>query len=210
MKILIVDDHKVLRQGLTRLMSAVFPGSEISEASNGIEALELLNNLAVDVVLLDVQMPKLNGPETLKRIKELYPDLKVIMLTQFAEPALVAHCLHLGTNGFLLKDVDIDEVELAISKVLSEGNYFSPFVVDLLRKKLYKNSSLANLELSVSEYQIISMLKDGLGTKDIARKLGLTVYTVDSYRRDLLRKTKVKNVAELISLAYRTGLVTNG
>src|SRR5437868_1619328 len=109
MKILIVDDHKLFRQGLVRLIKAILPETETLESSNGIEALELLKNVAVELILLDVQMPKMNGMETLKLIKEDKPETKVIMLTQFDEAALVSYCLQLGANAFLLKDCGIDQ-----------------------------------------------------------------------------------------------------
>jgi two-component system response regulator DegU len=207
MKILVVDDHNLVRHGFVRLLELVLPLAEISEASDGQEALEMINSISFDLILLDVQMPKMNGTETLARIKAEKPSMKVIMLTQFDETALVSHCLQLGANAFLLKAGNIQDVELAISKVMSEGNYFSPFVVDIIRRRL-ASSTFADLHITSSEFQILCLLKEGIPTKDIAEKTGLTVYTVDSYRKELLRKTKTKNVAELISLAYRAGIFT--
>jgi two-component system response regulator DegU len=207
MKILLVDDHNLIRQGIIRLLKQVFPSSEILEAGNGLETLEILKSTPTDLILLDVQMPKMNGMETLKHIKEKWPQSKVIMLTQFDESALVAYCLQLGANAFLLKNGDVNEVGTAISKVLKEGHYFSPFVMKIIRKRQSKISELANLDISPIEFQLLCILKEGHSSKTISEKLGLTKLTVDSYRKELLRKTKTKNVAELVSLSYRCGLI---
>ncbi len=207
MKILIIDDHKLVRHGFVKLLELILPSAEISEAGDGFEALEIIKSSSFDLIILDVQMPRMNGTETLARIKAEKPSSKVIMLTQFDENALVSHCLELGANAFLSKGGDIQEVELAIEKVMEDGNYFSPFVIEIIRHRL-SSSTFADLHITSSEFQILGLLKDGISTKDIADKTGLTVYTVDSYRKELLKKTKTKNVAELISLVYRSGIFT--
>lgn len=208
MKILVVDDHQLVRHGFVKLLELIVPAAQIESASDGQEALDILESVSFDLVFLDVQMRKMNGTETLARIKAEKPSTKVIMLTQFDETALVAYCMELGANAFLLKAGNVEEVDLAISKVMNEGNYFSSFVTKIIRKRLSASKGFVDLNISSSEYQVLCLLKEGIPSKDIADKTGLTVYTVDSYRKALLRKTKTKNVAELISLAYRAGIYT--
>jgi DNA-binding NarL/FixJ family response regulator len=207
MNILLVDDHTLFRQSLTQQLRSSFPGFEFKEASNGLEALQLLKSACVDLVILDVQMPKMDGITTLKKIKETTPEIKVIMLTQFDERVLVLYCLQLGANSFLLKNCNTRDAELTIRRVINEGSFHSPYVNSIIQQRLSDSSEWANLDLSPREFQILSFLKEGKVSHEIANILGLTRMTVESYRKSLLQKTKMKNVAELISLAYRTGIL---
>jgi DNA-binding NarL/FixJ family response regulator len=186
----------------------MFPDAGISQASNGQNALNILETDSFDLVILDVQMPGMNGPQALAKIKDDYPATKVIMFTQYDNTALVSHCVKLGANAFLLKDGNIDEIQQTITKVIEDGNYFSPFVANIIRKTLNSPSAIANLSFSQAELQILSLLKEGEASKEIAAKTSLTSFTVDTYRKRLLQKTKTKNVVELIALAFRTGIFT--
>ena len=173
------------------------------------EALDKLNSDQIDIVLLDIQMPSLNGIDCLRKIKELHPQVKVIILTQFSEPALIVHLVALGADGFLLKDTGPNELEKAIATVIQDGHYFTELVHETLALNLGKNGQhLAQLDFSPREFQVANLLKDGLGTSEIAEKLGLAPSTISSYRKSIMNKTKSKNVAELVKLLFTTGLVT--
>ncbi len=210
-KLLVVDDHQLFRKSLVRLL-AIFPIKlELFEAGSGLDALDTLKIEQIDIVLLDIQMPNLNGIDCLKKMKELHPQVRVIILTQFDEPALIVHLVALGADGFLLKDTSPNELEKAIATVIQDGQYFTELVHETLALNVGKNGErLAQLDISPREFQVANLLKDGLGTNEIAEKLGLAPSTVSSYRKSIMDKTKSKNVAELVKLLFTTGLaVTN-
>jgi two-component system, NarL family, response regulator DegU len=209
--LLVVDDHQLFRKSLVSLL-AIFPiNLTFFEAGSGLEALDKLNSDQIDIVLLDIQMPSLNGIDCLRKIKELHPQVKVIILTQFDEPALIVHVVALGADGFLLKDTSPNELEKAIATVIQDGQYFTELVHETLVLNLGKNGErLAQLDISPREFQVANLLKDGLGTSEIANKLGLASATISSYRKSIMDKTRCKNVAELVKLLFTTGLaVTN-
>jgi two-component system response regulator DegU len=208
-KLLVVDDHQLFRKSLVRLLE-IFPiNLTLIEAGSGMEALDKLNSDQIDIVLLDIQMPSLNGIDCLRKMKELHPQVKVIILTQFDEPALIVHLVALGADCFLLKDSSPNELEKAIATVIQDGQYFTELVHETLALNLgKKGQQLAQLDISPREFQVANLLKDGLSTEEIAGKLGLATFTVSSYRKTLMKKTKSKNVADLIRLLFSIGLVT--
>lgn len=209
--LLVVDDHQLFRKSLVSLL-AIFPiNLTFFEAGSGLEALDKLNSEQIDIVLLDIQMPSLNGIDCLRKIKELHPQVKVIILTQFDEPALIVHVVALGADGFLLKDTSPNELEKAIETVIKDGQYFTELVHETLALNVGKNGErLAQIDISPREFQVANLLKDGLGTNEIANKLGLAPATISSYRKSVMDKTKTKNTAELVKLLFTTGLaVTN-
>jgi two-component system, NarL family, response regulator DegU len=204
--ILLVEDHKLVRNALARLIGSFKFPIILHEAVNGQEAIVFLQDNPTDLVLLDIQMPVLGGIETLKKMKELNIGSRVIILTQFDEAALVIYLLRHGANGFLLKDCDPDELENAIAAVMREGHYYNDLVLKVLRDGMSQSKSFASLDISPREFQVMVLLKEGKSNKEISAILGLTLRTIESYRKSLMRKTNCKNTAELVSLAYRTGI----
>ncbi len=143
-------------------------------------------------------MPNLNGIDCLRKIKGLHPQVKVIILTQFDEPALIVHLVALGADGFLLKDSSPDELEKAIETVVQDGQYFTELVHETLALNLGKNGKqLAQLDISPREFQVANLLKDGLGTNEIANKLGLAPATISSYRKSIMYKTNLRMLQSL-------------
>ena len=207
-RLLLVDDHQLFRKSLVILLSIFENKLQISEASNGLEALEVVRNNEIDIVLMDIQMPKMNGIECLKQMKETYPQTKVIILTQFDDPSLIIHLIKLRADGFLLKESHPDELERAIITVLKKGQYYTELVQETLALSLGKNGQqLAQLDISPREFQVANLLKDGCSTIEIAEKLGLSTSTISSYRKSILVKTKCRNVADLVKLLLTTGMV---
>jgi two-component system response regulator DegU len=205
--LLVVDDHQLFRKSLVRLLQVFSINLTFFEAANGFEALETLKSKKIDIVFLDIQMPEMNGIDCLKKIKALHTHIKVIVLTQFDEPALIVHLITLGADGFLLKDSNPDELEKAIRAVIQDGHYFTELVHETLALNVGKNGEhLAQLDVSPREFQVANLLKDGLGTIEIAEKLGLAPSTVSSYRKSIMQKTKCENVAQLVKLLFTTGL----
>ena len=206
-QILIVDDHKLFRESLCKMIQTFHFPSIFYQAANGEEALTSIHLSTIDVVLLDMQMPVLNGIGTMKRIKELPVKPLVIILTQFDDQALITNMLHLGANGFLSKDCEPEELERAILSVIKIGYFINQLTSAVIHKNISKNNELASIEISSRELEVMVLLKDGKSSKEIASKLGLTLHTIESYRKSLMKKTHCKNVADVVSLAYRTGMV---
>lgn len=207
-KVLLADDHTLLRKSLKTLLQAAQPKWVLREAGNGKEAIELINEFHIDVVLLDLRMPVMNGIEAARIIKKKYPQTKIIILTQYEEQSLILHFIKLGVNGFLLKNCELDELADAIKQVYYEGHYFNTLLKQAIEKavgtSLDKNVKFI---FTKNEYKLICYLCEGHNTKEIAQKMQLTEYTVDSYRKKLLRVTNTHNIAELVAFVHRTGIV---
>jgi DNA-binding NarL/FixJ family response regulator len=205
-RILLVDDHRLFRSALIRLMQSFKFPVDYFEASNGAEGMALLNTQKIDIVLLDIQMPEMGGIEMLKSIRRDGKQTKIIMLTQFQDQSLIVYLLQLGANGFLLKSCETKELEEAIQKVNSEGHYYDQQVSKAVEQNLSNEEKLSNLDITPREFQVLVLIKDGKSNKEVARNLGLTIRTIESYRKRLIKKTNSKNTIGLISLAYRTGI----
>jgi DNA-binding NarL/FixJ family response regulator len=205
--LLITDDHKLFRESLRLTIQTFHFSAVFYHAANGEEALKIIHSHSIDVVLLDVQMPVLNGIATMKLIKELPLKPHVIILTQFDDQALITNMLHLGANGFLSKDCEPEELERAILSVMNIGYFINELTSKVIHENISKSRDLASIEISKRELEVMVLLKDGKSSKEIASKLGLTLHTIESYRKSLMKKTHCKNVADVVSLAYRTGMV---
>jgi len=205
--LLITDDHTLVRSALARMIKSFIPSVVVYEASNGQEALEIINSNIIDLLLLDMQMPVLNGIETMKQLKNLPKRPYVLILSQFDDQALISNMLHLGANGFLAKDCDPEELNRAILSIMEVGYFINEKTSKVIQANLSQHSNLASIEISARELEVMILLKDGKSSKEIASKLKLTLHTIESYRKALMKKTHCKNVADVVSLAYRTGIV---
>lgn len=186
---------------------------EINEAGNGVELLNLLEtmNQKPDVILLDIRMPEMDGTEAQKRIRELYPEIKVIILSMEDDESIVLHMVEQGVNGYLLKNADPDEMELALKKVVTEGFYFSNQLSGMIVKNLaHKRSNRleAKEELTEKELRILELICKQFTAVEIADQLNLSARTIEGYRRKLLEKTKSKNLAGLVVFALKNNLVS--
>lgn len=207
LKLLVVDDHQLFRTSLVMLLSTFPIKLSLFEAGSGLEALAKIKSYEIDLVLLDIQMPNQNGIDCLRMIKELYPQVRVIILTQFDEPALIVHLVALAADGFLLKGCNADELKKAIETVIGGRQYFNEIVHKTLELNfLEKGRKIAKLNLSPREFEVANLLKEGLTTSEIAVKLGLTSSTISTYRKSMMGKTRSRNIAQLIKLFFSTGL----
>ena len=210
--VLITDDHKLFRKGIAALLSDFDFVNEIEEAGNGIELLDKIGNLELlpDLILLDIRMPEMDGIEAQKLVREKYPEIKIIILSMEDDEQIVLHLIEQGVNGYLLKNADPDEMELAIKKVISEGYYFSQeftqlIVKNVVRKKI--NKFELEQELNSKELQVLELICKQFTANEIADKLNLSVRTIEGYRRKLLEKTRSKNLAGLVVFALKNNLV---
>lgn len=209
-EIFIVDDHLIFRQGLKSIISLEGIATVIGEASNGKEFLELLAHKKPDIVLMDIDMPHMNGIEATQKALELMPDLKIITFTMFGDEEYYYKMIDLGVRGFILKSSGINELEKAINEVMNGESYFSN---ELLRKIITNFSRRNNQSTSVGngltarELEILQQLCLGLNAEEIARKLFISPKTVKTHKSNLLEKTGCKNTPGLILFAIRNKII---
>jgi two-component system invasion response regulator UvrY len=207
-RILIADDHALIRKGLKQVLACEFPQSEIGEASDAREALGLISNQCWDAILLDITMPGQSGLDVLKQVKEMHPKTPVLVLSMHPEDQYAMRALKAGASGYLTKNTASELVATALRKVLAGGTYVSQALAEDLAHRLNEPAANAPYEtLSDREYQIMSALALGKSVKEISFDLALSVKTVSTYRTRLLRKLKLTTTAELIRYAIREGLV---
>lgn len=209
--VIITDDHKLFRKGIIALLEDFDFIGEINEASNGAELLALLAKIKTlpDVILLDLRMPVMDGVETHKQIRKLYPEIKVIILTMEDDEQYILHLISEGVNGYLLKNADPDEMEKAILKVVENGYYFSENISTLVVKGMVKKDiteAMPILDFNERELQILELICKEFTAAEIAEKLNLSVRTVEGYRQKLIDKAGVKNVAGLVIFAVKNNL----
>lgn len=203
--ILLVDDHTLFRVALSVQLSEI--GHNVSNAGNGQDGLKLIRENHFDVVLLDIKMPVMNGIDFLSSLREFNKEIKVIALTGLNDPSLVLHLLSIGANSFSKKNCEIDELIGIIEQTLEDGEFITDEIAAALDKDRLEPETISNLRLTPRERQILQLIYYGLSTKEISANLDLTVYTVDSYRKALMEKTRTRSIGELIGLAARTGLI---
>jgi DNA-binding NarL/FixJ family response regulator len=207
-RIIITDDHQLFRNGLKILLNA-FPEFEVTgEASNGEEFLKILNNSQADVVLMDINMPEMDGIEATKRGLKLYPGIDIIALSMYGEEEYYYKMVDAGAKGFLLKDSDISEVKEAILTVRKGGSYFSQeLLYNVIQKIKHREHESKSANLSKREKEILLKICEGLSNQEIAETLFISKRTVDKHRANLLGKTNSKNTASLILFAIRNKLI---
>ena len=209
MKILIADDHPVVRRGLRQIMTDEIESVEVGEAGDGREVLEQLKRTDWDVVLLDVSMPGASGLEVLRILKEDHPSLPVLVLSMHPEDQYAVRAFRAGASGYLTKGSATEELVNAVRKVTSGGRYVSPTLAESLAQHLYAEAERSgHAGLSDREHQVLLLIGSGKTVGEIAQEMSLSVKTISTYRTRLLEKMGMRNNAELMQYAIRQGLVT--
>jgi DNA-binding NarL/FixJ family response regulator len=207
-KIIIADDHAVVRTGLKQIIESDPNLRVTGEASSGFELLEKIQEGNYDVVLLDISMPGKDGLETLKEIKRIKPKLPVLIFTVYPEDQYAVRLLKAGASGYLNKECEPEELIEAIYRVAMGRKYVSENLAELLAQKLEETSTVPLHELlSDREFQVLCLIASGKTIKEIADTLQLSANTVSTYRIRILEKMKMKNNAELTHYAIKNGLV---
>ncbi len=211
--ILLADDHAILRRGLRALLERE-PGMEVlGEAADGRETIKAVGELQPDVVVLDITMPNLNGIEAARQIQSKGGKTAIIILSMHSDEGYVLRALRAGARGYLLKDAVEAELIQAIRAVAGGKAYFSPEVSKLLVEDYIQGMQLRGIEdryelLTAREREVLQLLAEGKSSKDIARILELSVYTVDTHKANLMQKLSLHSMAELILFAVRRGIIS--
>ena len=212
-RILIVDDHALVRAGLRRLIEEIEGVEIVQEASDATVALGVIEASRPDLVMMDIGMPDINGLEATAMITSGFPDIRVIILSMYCSEEDVLQALRAGASGYLLKNSAPAEIAIAIAAVMNGGVYLSPqvskSVVDgyLDRVKINSSSSSA---LSRRQREVLSLVAEGLSTKEIARRLGISGKTVETHRTQLMTRLDIHEVAGLVRYAIKAGFIHSG
>jgi len=209
-RVLVADDHTILREGLVALLQASGECQVVGQASDGIEAIDLALRLRPDVVVVDISMPRLNGIEVVRRIREQLEQTRVLVLTMHAEEEYVLHVVRAGAAGFLLKDSASGELLSAVRAIAAGRGYYGGHAAKVLAQQVHEPTR--RLEdpyrgLTPREREVFHLIVEGLTTKEIARRLEITAKTAENHRTRLMEKLEARNVAELIRYAVRHGLM---
>lgn len=202
MKILLVDDHAILRKGLIEIIREEFPNCNFFEASNGIEGLSILRKETLSLALLDISMPELNGIEVLKQVKVLGIETPIIILSMQPEEQYALRVLKAGAYGYLNKDSAPNELINAVKKILEGKKYISSVITDLLADSIGQKNVTNLFELlSDRELQVLELIANGKSVSQIADEILLSVNTISTYRSRILQKLSLKNNAALVRYA---------
>jgi DNA-binding NarL/FixJ family response regulator len=211
-KILLVDDHKILRDGIRSLVKGYDDIEVIGEAPDGKTALQMVGELMPDLVVMDISMPDMNGIDATRKIRSEHPDIKVIALSMHHDKQFVSEIFRAGASGYLIKDSAFDELDHAIRVVMSGKTYINPQIASLVVESLVSQSSTPPPQsfslLTERERQVLQRIAEGRSTKQIAFDLTVSSKTVESHRRQVMGKLNIRSVAELTKFAIREGLTT--
>jgi two-component system, NarL family, response regulator NreC len=211
-RILLADDHQITRSGLRALLEQQPNMTVAGEADNGRLAVRMAAELKPDVIVMDINMPELNGIEASRQIKSELPDIKIIALSMHSDKRYVAGMLKAGVSGYLLKNCAFDELVAAINSVVRNQSYLSPAIADTVMKDYASilegaDQSMASL-LSSREREVLQLIAEGMSTRDIGERIHVSVKTVETHRQQIMRKLNAKSVAELTKIAVREGLTS--
>ena len=207
--ILIVDDHKLFREGLKLLLMNMDEIGEIWEAADGSVFLNMIKTCSPDLVLMDIEMPRVNGIEATTQAMKDHPEMKIVALSMYGDDEYIQNMIEAGASGFLLKSSDFSEVRSAILNVSQGNNYFTEEILYKLVQRLKSRSTVAEAQVTLSdrEKEVLSLICKGLSNQEIADELFISKRTVDHHRASLLTKTDTKNTASLVVYALKNKLI---
>lgn len=199
--IAIADDHKLILSGIRNIVIENQLGTIIGEVNNGFELLQLLQNNKVNLVILDINMPKMNGIETAKKIVELYPKITILILSQYENLGIINELKTIGVNGYLSKNFESEELIKGI-KTIKKNEFFFP----LLNQEhiSFKNDKST---LTPRELEILILIVSGQTSKEISCELFISQYTVETHRKNCMRKLEVNSIIQLINVAKEKGFI---
>ena len=209
-RVLLADDHKLVRAGFRAMLSTLGNVEVVAESNDGREALELIRKHKPDIALIDITMPGLTGLEVAKRVSAELPNVRVIILSMHTTEDYIARAIRAGVSGYLLKNADPIELELAIRAASRGEMYLSPAVsknlVDQYARRMSEDEG-SEEQLTGRQREILQLIAEGKSTKDIASALDLSVKTVETHRKDLMDRLGIRDVPGLVRYAIRVGLI---
>lgn len=216
-RVFVADDHALVRAGLCSLIEKIEHMEVVGEAGNGREALEKIAALNPDVVLMDISMPELNGLEAIERLSKDQPEVRVIVLSVYANEEYIIRAFKAGVSGYVLKDADRLELEVAIKVAATGKRYLSSGISKQVLDEYVSRTGMVRSEqpfpdfyqLTSRQREILQLIAEGNTTKDIARKLDLSVKTVESHRTELMKRLDIHDVTGLVRYAIRIGLISS-
>ncbi len=206
-RILLADDHVLVRQGFKMILSAQPDMQIVGEAANGREAVEAGEKLQPDVVLMDVTMPELNGIEATRRLVTASPRTRVLALSMHKDAVYVREILRAGARGYLLKDSADADLIAAVRSVAKGEGYLSPSVSDAVLTDYRRHVTDPLDLLTTREREVLQMIAEGKTNKEIATTLNLSVYTIEAHRGRVMEKLNLHSTGELVRFALRSGLI---
>lgn len=211
-KLILADDHTLVREGIKTLVQAMPEVGEIFETGDGLETVTLARQLSPTLIVLDITLPSLNGLEVIERVKQQNTNIKILMLSMHAGPEYVARAWKAGADGYLIKDSAFEELASAIKAVMNNERYLSNGIDEDVVQRFIKDKRGLHHELDIltpRQRQILQLIAEGSSTRDIADKLCVSVKTVESHRAQLMDRIGIHDVPGLVRFAIRIGLIEN-
>ena len=212
LRVLVTDDHKIIREGLQALIDKQPDMEVVGDAETGREAVKLAKKLTPHVVVMDVSMPDLNGVEATRQILKNQPDVKIVALSMYSDRRFVCEMFKAGAHGYMLKDCAFDELSRAIDAVTNNRRYLSPAIADVVLEDSVQPSDDVNVsafsQLTSRQREVLQMLAEGKTTKKIAITCRLSIKTIETHRQHIMDKLDIHTVAELTKYAVREGLTS--
>lgn len=205
--VLVTDDHTLFRKGTIKLLETFDEIGTIHEAANGREALYLLKSEKVDLILLDLEMPEVDGWETARRVTDLHPDIYIIMVSMYDNPKIITDLIEIGVHSYLLKNAEPEEVHHAITSVLNNQFYYNQLVSKALHDKIKSHTANETGILTKREVEIVRLICQELTMKEISERLFLSEQTVLTHRKNLMKKINAKNAVSIVRYAIQNGII---
>jgi DNA-binding NarL/FixJ family response regulator len=212
MKVLLADDHGIVRRGMRALLEREPDIEVVAEAADGLETLRLFESARPDVAILDIAMPRLNGIEVTTRLLKLAPSLRVVILSMYADESYVVRALAAGAKAYLLKEATEDDLVRAVRAVAAGKSFFSPAVSRVLLEDYVRQLKQRGMEdsyhlLTDREREVLQLLAEGRSNKEVAAVLGVGLSTVETHRANLMQKLGLRNTAEIVLYAVRKRVI---
>lgn len=211
-RVLLADDHKIVRDGLRTLLEKHADITVLGEAEDGREALQMARKLSPDVIVMDIAMPELNGIEATRQILADYPGIKIVALSMHSDKRFVSEMLKAGASAYLLKDCAFEELITAIRTIIKGKIYLSPGIAGVVLADYIssdrKTETSAFSQLSDREREVLQLMAEGRSTKEVAAHLNVSIKTVETHRANIMSKLDIHSIAELTKYAIREGLTT--
>lgn len=210
-RVVIVDDHQMFVDGIKLLIKSMPNIDVVGEGNNGAQVIDVLSRVHADIVLMDINMPQMDGLEATKHIVAKYPKCKVLMLTMHNTVNYVETLLKAGAHGYILKNTGVDELQKAIETVVSGEAFYSPEVTSRIMEGLQKKKAIhretGNVSLTDREKDVLKLIAQELTTTEIGERLFISHHTVESHRKNLISKLGVRSAAGLVKYAVQMGMV---